>query len=230
MVKGDLPVEFGREQLLLRQTGVFAAPLRIIALNHRIYRLSRSGDRSTPGSAASRPDSNSRSGNSICRWVVYRKRVYHQNPKKYHLDLFSPDDGYVDYTAVTTDLWFTPQMLWHFSAGLAAQEKTLAGPRVNSPSTWFPLITTGPIAPGSSSRSLRTTCSGAFSCTRPWPPQTPLPQANLCLQDRGHEDAALPPHHRAARLTRISGREVLRFSQNAATEILFDQIPDRLVA
>jgi hypothetical protein len=36
--------------------------------------------------------------------------------------------------------------------------------------------------------------------------------------------------NRAARLTRISGRKVFRFSQNAATEILYDQIPDRLVA
>jgi hypothetical protein len=36
--------------------------------------------------------------------------------------------------------------------------------------------------------------------------------------------------NRAARLARISGRKVLRFSSNPATEILYDRIAHRLAA
>jgi hypothetical protein len=36
--------------------------------------------------------------------------------------------------------------------------------------------------------------------------------------------------NRAARLARISGRQVLRFSSNSATETLYDQILDCLAA
>ena len=42
------------------------------------------------------------------RVVVYRKRVHHQSSKNYQLDLFSPDDGYFEYSAVATNLTLTP--------------------------------------------------------------------------------------------------------------------------
>src|SRR6202171_5048903 len=60
------------------------------------------------------------------RVVVYRKRVHHLSPKNYQLDLFSPDDGYFEYSAVATNLTLTPQMLWSFAAGRGAQEQTFA--------------------------------------------------------------------------------------------------------
>jgi hypothetical protein len=60
------------------------------------------------------------------RVVVYRKRVHHLNPKNYQLDLFSPDDGYFEYSAVATNLTLTPHALWSFAAGCGAQEKTFA--------------------------------------------------------------------------------------------------------
>jgi hypothetical protein len=60
------------------------------------------------------------------RVLVYRKRVHHLSPKNYQLDLFSPDDGYFEYSAVATNLSLTPQTLWYFSAGRGAQDKTFA--------------------------------------------------------------------------------------------------------
>jgi len=60
------------------------------------------------------------------RVVVYRKRVHHPSPKNYQLDLFSPDDGYFEYSAVATNLTLTPRALWYFAAGRGAQEKTFA--------------------------------------------------------------------------------------------------------
>jgi hypothetical protein len=60
------------------------------------------------------------------RVVCYRKRVYHLTAKNFQLDLFSPDDGTYEYSAVATNTSLDPTRLWHFMAGRGAQEKTLA--------------------------------------------------------------------------------------------------------
>lgn len=60
------------------------------------------------------------------RVVVYRKPVHHQTKKNYQLDLFDPDDGYFEYSAVTTNLELGPAALWDFMAGRGNQEKTFA--------------------------------------------------------------------------------------------------------
>jgi hypothetical protein len=60
------------------------------------------------------------------RVVCYRKVVFHRSPKNYQLDLFSPDDGTYEYSAVTTDLSLNPVDLWYFMAGHGVQEKTFA--------------------------------------------------------------------------------------------------------
>src|SRR5207247_5558193 len=46
--------------------------------------------------------------------------------KNFQLDLFSPDDGHFEYSAVATNLGLKPRALWYFMAGRGAQEKTLA--------------------------------------------------------------------------------------------------------
>ena len=55
-----------------------------------------------------------------------RKRVRHRTAKNFQLDLFSPDDGYFEYSAVATNKSLTVQRLWYFAAGRGAQEKTFA--------------------------------------------------------------------------------------------------------
>jgi len=60
------------------------------------------------------------------RVVVYRKVVHHQTKKNYQLDLFDPDDGYFEYSAVSTNLVLGAAALWDFMAGRGAQEKTFA--------------------------------------------------------------------------------------------------------
>ncbi len=60
------------------------------------------------------------------RVVVFRKRVAHQSRRNYQLDLFSPDDGHFEYSAVATNLTLSPRALWNFTAGRGAQEKTFA--------------------------------------------------------------------------------------------------------
>ena len=60
------------------------------------------------------------------RVVVYRKRVSHESRKNFQLDLFDPDDGHFEYSAVATNKTLGIPALWHFMAGRGAHEKTLA--------------------------------------------------------------------------------------------------------
>jgi hypothetical protein len=60
------------------------------------------------------------------RVVVYRKRVGHETRKNFQLDLFSPDDGHYEYSAVATNKDLSVRALWHFMAGRGGHEKTLA--------------------------------------------------------------------------------------------------------
>ena len=60
------------------------------------------------------------------RVVVYRKRVFHPTHKNFQLDLFSPDDGTFEYSAVATNQNLGLPALWDFMAGRGAHEKTLA--------------------------------------------------------------------------------------------------------
>jgi hypothetical protein len=57
------------------------------------------------------------------RVAVYRKRVNHKTAKNYQLDLFDPDNGYYEYSAIVTNKHVTPRTLWHFMAGRGAHEK-----------------------------------------------------------------------------------------------------------
>jgi len=60
------------------------------------------------------------------RVVIYRKRVAHESRKNFQLDLFHPDDGHYEYSAVATNRTLGIPALWHFMAGRGAHEKTLA--------------------------------------------------------------------------------------------------------
>jgi len=60
------------------------------------------------------------------RVVIYRKRVSHKSRKNFQLDLFSPDDGHYEYSAVATNKTLQIAALWHFMAGRGAHEKTYA--------------------------------------------------------------------------------------------------------
>jgi hypothetical protein len=165
------------------------------------------------------------------RVVVYRKRVHHQRAKNYQLDLFSPDDGYFEYSAVATNLTLHPQALWSFAAGRGAQETTFAELK-------------GEVA-------LDVVPTNHYGANSAWLQRSILAH-NLMRSFQLHSTLATPKPrsrkrtysyriasmktlrflliNRAARLARISGRQVLRFSSNSATETLYDQILNRLAA
>jgi len=60
------------------------------------------------------------------RVVVYRKRVFHETAKNFQLDLFTPDDGHYEYSAIATTQTLGVRALWHFMTGRGGHEKILA--------------------------------------------------------------------------------------------------------
>ena len=59
------------------------------------------------------------------RVVIYRKVVHHRSAKNYQLDLFDPNDGYYEYSAVATNLDLSARQLWRFMCGRGAHEKVI---------------------------------------------------------------------------------------------------------
>ena len=165
------------------------------------------------------------------RVVVYRKRVHHLSPKNYQLDLFSPDDGYFEYSAVATNLTLTPHALWYFAAGRGAQEKTFAELKGE-----FALDVVPTNHYGANSAWLQLSIL-AHNLMRSFQLHSTLATAKPRSLKRtySYRIASMKTLrflliHRAARLARISGRKVLRFSSNPATETLYDRVAYHLAA
>ena len=57
--------------------------------------------------------------------VIFRKRVMHLTRKNYQLDLFDPDNGTWEYSAVATNLPFDTRTLWRFMGGRGMHEKAI---------------------------------------------------------------------------------------------------------
>jgi len=57
------------------------------------------------------------------RVVIYHKHVAHRTHKNFRLDLFDPDDGYYEYSAVVTNKAVTGRTLWFFMCGRGTHEK-----------------------------------------------------------------------------------------------------------
>lgn len=71
------------------------------------------------------PDASTPWGRSV-RLAIYRKHVHHRATKNYQLDLFDPNDGHYEYSAVTSNLDLTLANLWRFACGRGNHEKTIA--------------------------------------------------------------------------------------------------------
>lgn len=60
------------------------------------------------------------------RVALYRKKVHHRTRKNFQLDLFHPDDGTWEYSAVATNKSLKLSALWNFYNGRGSHEKTYA--------------------------------------------------------------------------------------------------------
>ena len=57
------------------------------------------------------------------RVIIFRKRVHHESRKNYQLDLFDPNDGHWEYSAVASNIAVSGKDLWYFMCGRSAHEK-----------------------------------------------------------------------------------------------------------
>jgi len=57
------------------------------------------------------------------RVVIYRKKVAHRTRKNFQLDLFDPDDGHYEYSAIVSNNMITGRTLWFFMCGRGTHEK-----------------------------------------------------------------------------------------------------------
>jgi hypothetical protein len=58
-----------------------------------------------------------------CRIVIYRRHVQHETAKNFQLDLFDPNDGHSEYSAVVTNKPLGGPALWTFMARRGTHEK-----------------------------------------------------------------------------------------------------------
>jgi Transposase DDE domain group 1 len=165
------------------------------------------------------------------RVVVFRKRVAHESRRNYQLDLFSPDDGHFEYSAVATNLSLDPPALWNFMAGRGAQEKTFAELKGEFALDAMP---TNHYAANSAWQQLSIL---AHNLTVGFQLHTDLadrkprsPKRTYAYTLSSMKTLRFTLIYRAARLALIHGRKVLRFSYNPATQLLYDQVLGRLAA
>jgi hypothetical protein len=164
------------------------------------------------------------------RVVVYRKHVGHQTRKNFQLDLFSPDDGHFEYSAVTTNKALAPAALWAFIAGRGAQEKTYGELKGEFA---FDVVPTHHYGANSAWQHLSVL---AHNLLRSFQLQTIATaksrsrKRTYAFTFRSMRTLRFLLIARAGRLARIDGRQVLRLTQNPATEALYDRVTHALVA
>lgn len=162
-------------------------------------------------------------------WVaIYRKKVAHRTAKNFQLDLFDPNDGYYEYSAVTSNLGFTVASLWHFMAGRGNHEKTI-----------------GQLKSG---LAFHTVPTMAYAANSAWQQLVVLTHNLLTnfqidtgaeRRRRSRKHTTLPRlqtiqtlrfvlFHRAAMLVHPKGRLTLRLANNSATRRLYLRVEQAL--
>ena len=162
--------------------------------------------------------------NITVRIAIYRKRVRHRTAKNFQLDLFSPDDGYFEYSAVATNKSLTVQRLWYFAAGRGGQEKTFAELRSQFA---LDVVPTKSYAANSAWQQLNVL---AHNLCRSF-------QLDTIAETKGISRKRTCTHllhtirtirfriiNKAGRLVRVSGRNALRMATNSSTQTLCERI------
>lgn len=162
-------------------------------------------------------------------WVaIYRKHVHHRATKNYQLDLFDPNDGHYEYSAVTSNLDLTLANLWRFACGRGNHEKTIAQLKTGLA---FHTVPTRPDAANSAWQqlvvlvhNLLTNFQIETGATRraPTRKRTVLPVLQTIQTLR------FVLFNRAAQIVRPGGVLRLRLTDNAATRQTFTRIRNAL--
>jgi hypothetical protein len=164
------------------------------------------------------------------RGVIYRKRVAHQTRKNFQLDLFSPDDGHYEYSAITTNKEVGGPALWHFAAGRGAQEKTIAELKGEFALDAVPSRDYGANSAWQQLSILAHNLLKGFQLDTlaQAKPRSPKRTASDLLKNM--RTLRFELISRAARLCRPQGRRVLRLKANPRTQQLYEDVSAALAA
>jgi hypothetical protein len=164
------------------------------------------------------------------RVVLFRKHVNHETRRNFQLDLFTPDDGHFEYSAVATNLPLGLAALWAFACGRGAQEKTFAELKGEFA---LDVVPTKHYAANSAWQQLSILAHNlirSFQLDTLAEPKPRSRKRTYAYLFRSMRTLRFLLVARAGRLTRLGGRNVLRLTKNPATETLYGQIVHRLAA
>ncbi len=162
------------------------------------------------------------------RVIVYRKQVGHETRKNFQLNLFSPDDGHYEYSAVATNQSLSVRALWHFMAGRGGHEKTLAELKQHlaldaiptndwvANSLWQQLA----VLTHNLVRAFQL-CTGARPRPNTW-------KRTCRFVFRSLQTERFELIHQPARLVRPGGRPALRFAVSASTQRRIESSLERI--
>ncbi len=163
------------------------------------------------------------------RVVIYRKQVRHESPKNFQLDLFSPDDGHFEYSAITTNKTLSAPALWEFMAGRGAQEKTFAELKGEFA---LDVVPTNHYGANSAWQQISILAHNLMRSFQLQTLSTPKPRSRkrtYAYTLRSMRTLRFLLIARAGRLASIGGRQVLRMTCNPTTQTLYDCISHVLV-
>jgi len=160
--------------------------------------------------------------------IIFRKPVHHESKKNYQLDLFDPNDGYFEYSAVTTNLALGAASLWDFMAGRGAQEKTFGELK----GEWaFDVVPTHHYGANSAWQQI---CVLGHNLLRSFQLQTLATQKPRSRKRTFHfllrslKTLRFKLIHQPARLLQPQGYSVLRFSVAQPVQALIQRIDQKL--
>ncbi len=162
------------------------------------------------------------------RVALYRKHVHHRATKNYQLDLFDPNDGHYEYSAVTSTLDLPLAHLWHFACGRGNHEKTIAQLKTGLA---FHTVPTMAYAANSAWQHLVVLTHNLltnFQIETGAPRRAPTRKRTVLPLLQTIQTLRFTVFHRAAQLVRPSGALRLRLAANDATRQTYTRIRDAL--
>jgi len=155
------------------------------------------------------------------RVAIYRKGVHHRSAKNYQLDLFDPDDGYYEYSAVATNLDLSARKLWHFMCGRGAHEKAIGELKSGLAFGTIPTRHYGANSAWQQLVALAHNLITNFQIETGAPPRRRSAKHTALQVLKSIQTLRFELFHRAGRLVRPDGVSILRMARNEPAKQLF---------
>jgi len=162
------------------------------------------------------------------RVVIYRKLVHHRSAKNYQLDLFDPNDGYYEYSAVATNLELSGRKLWHFMCGRGAHEKAIGELKSGLAFGTIPTRHYGANSAWQQLVALAHNLITNFQIETGAPRRRRSAKRTALHVLKSIHTLRFELFHRAGRLVHPNGVTILRLARNEPTKGLFLRIADCL--